>query len=416
MNFKDLFKIKREKSPSNNEIEERNYHYGDFDLSALTFGGSSYTNDYAMKLSAVYRCVNCISDAVAQLPMEIFKIDRKGFKIKDRKNPSFNVLNAKPNARMTRYTFISLLVQSMLLKGNAYAYILRNEKGYAEQLIFIPADYVTIVPPKYIFEPISYKVTGLNEEIPSKNMIHILNQTFDGVMGISTLHFARHTLGLAYDSEKHASNFFSTGCAVAGFIKSDTSLNPKQKQEIKNGFRNAFGKDNGETNGVAVLEGSLHYEPITINPVDAQLLQTREFNVVDIARFFGVSPVKIGDLSKSSYSTVEATQLAFLTDTISPLLEKIEIEFETKLFADGNIDIRFDVSQLLRADRQSLANYYSTMFNIGAISINEIRKEINLPSIENGDANFVQVNLQTLDKATSENPDDSQTIKEILND
>ena len=411
MNFKDIFKWGKK-----NEVEERHANQA-FDWQGLTFGRSSYTNDYAMKLSTVYRCVNCISDAVAQLPMEIFKVDKKGYKVKDRKNPAFGILNAKPNKRMTRYTFISLLVQSMLLKGNAYAYIVRNEKGNVEQLIYIPADYVTIVTPKNIFEPIKYRITGFKNAIESKDLIHILNQSYDGVIGISTLHFARQTLGLAFDSEKHASNFFSTGCAVAGFIKSDSSLTPKQKQEIKNGFRNAFGKDNGETNGVAVLEGSLSYQPITINPVDAQLLETRQFNVIDICRFFGVSPVKAFDLSKSSYSTVEATNISFLTDTLSALLEKIELEFETKLFGnDCSVDIRFDVSQILRADRQSLANYYSTMFNIGAISINEIRKEIDLPSVQKGDANFVQVNLQTLERATSETPDNAETIKEKLND
>ena len=409
MNFKDIFTRKFKEHRPENQV------YDFCDISSLSFGGSSYTNDYAMKLSAVYRCVNCISDAVAQLPMEIYKIDRKGYKTKDRKNPSFNVLNAKPNNRMTRYTLIQLMVQSMLLKGNAFAYIVRDKDGNVKQLIYIPSDYVTIVAPKTILEPVKYKIIGFDNEINAKDIIHVLNQTFDGILGISTLHFARQTLGLAYDSEKHAANFFSTGCAVAGFIKSDTTLTPKQKQEIKNGWRNAYGKDNGETNGVAVLEGSLHYEPITINPADAQLLETREFNVIDIARFFGVSPVKIGDLSKSSYSTVEATQLSFLTDTISPLLEKIELEFETKLFPEGNVDIRFDVSQLLRADRQSLSQYYSTLIQNGIMQPNEVRRELDLPAVENGSYNFVPVNLQTLEKATTTTPENSEEIKEIIN-
>lgn len=414
MNLLNIFARKNKtksqnfRSTLNNTIEERGINQ--FEGIGLSFGGSSYKNDYAMKLSAVYRCVNCISDAVAQLPMEIFKVDKRGFKTKDRKHTSFKVLNKKPNNRMTRYTFITLMVQSMLLNGNAYAYIVRDKKGDVSSLIYIPSSYVTVVPPVNITEPIQYRIAGFDGVIDAKDMIHVLNQTFDGVIGLSTLFFAFQTLGLAYDSEKHASNFFSTGCAIAGFIKSDTSLTPKQKTEIKNGFRNAFGRDNGETNGLAVLEGSLHYEPITINPVDAQLLETRQFNIIDIARFFGVSPVKIGDLSKSSYSTVEATQLSFLTDTIAPLLEKIELEFETKLFPNDDIDIRFDVSQLLRADRQSLANYYTSMVNSGIMTINEVRRELDLMAIENGDTIFVQVNLQTLKKATSETTDDTQTV------
>lgn len=116
----------------------------------------------------------------------------------------------------------------------------------------------------------------------------------------------------------------------------------------------AFNPNYGSPNGVAVLEGNFTFEPITVNPSDAQLLETRQFNVVDICRFFGVSPVKAFDLSKSSYSTVEATELAFLTDTLSPLLEKIELEFERKLYKPNekdSIDVRFDTAMLLRADK-----------------------------------------------------------------
>lgn len=411
MNFKDIFKRKVNKV---NDAEERSFTPSIFDSCSLSFGSSTYTNDNALTLSAVYRAVNCISDAVAQLPLEIYKIDKKGYKVKDRKNPSFNVLNNKPNRRMNRYTFISLLVQSMLLKGNAYSYIVRDEKGNVQQLIYIPSDYVSIIPPKTILEPIKYKITGINGTVEANEMIHILNQTFDGVIGISTLQYARHSLGIYHDTERFASNFFSSGCALGGFIKSDTSLTPKQKEEIKSGFKGAFGRS-GESNGLAVLEGNLHYEPITVNPADSMMLQNREFSIVDVARWFGLSPTKIGDLSKSSYSTLESSQLAFLTDTVSPLLEKIELEFETKLFPDGNVDIRFDVSQLLRADRQSLAQYYSTLIQNGVMQINEVRRELDLPSVDNGNVNLVPVNLQTLDKSTSNNPETSQDIKEKLN-
>jgi len=184
---------------------------------------------------------------------------------------------------------------------------------------------------------------------------------------------------------------------------------------LKASWQSAFSPETGTPNGVCVLEGNMEFEPITVNPSDAQLLETREFNVIDICRFFGVSPVKAFDLSKSSYSTVEATELAFLTDTLAPLLEKIELEFERKLYKpsekDG-IDVRFDTATLLRADKQSLASYYNTLFNIGVISPNEIRKELDLPAVENGDNTFVQVNIQTLEKAVSSTPD---TIKENTN-
>lgn len=153
------------------------------------------------------------------------------------------------------------------------------------------------------------------------------------------------------------------------------------------------------------MEGNMEFQPVMVNPSDAQLLETREFNVIDVCRFFGVSPVKAFDLSKSSYSTVEATQLSFLTDTLQPLLEKIELEFERKLYKPSekaNIDIRFDTSVILRVDKASQAEYFKSLVLIGAMTINEVRKALDLPALENGDNSFVQVNTVTLNNAVKE--------------
>lgn len=387
-------------------------------MGALMYGKKNWQTDYAMKLSTVYRCVSCISDSVAQLPLEVFTVDSKGFKTKQRGHPLYRVLSSKPNARMTRYVFISLMVRNMLLKGNAFAYIHRDKSGNVEQLIYIPSSYVTIVYPSTLDRPVEYILSGesWSMRVEAKDMIHLVNMSEDGVAGISTLEYARNTLNLSHSAEKHAANFFQSGCGVGGILKSEKGIKDEQIQQIKASWEAAFKRNGGESNGVAVLGADLSYQPVTVNAKDAQLLETREFNVIDICRFFGVSPVKAFDLSKSSYSTVEATNIGFLTDTISPLLEKIELEFETKLFKAGeNVDVRFDVSQLLRADKQSQASYYSTMFQIGAYKINEVRREIDLPALEEGDENFVPVNLQTLKKATSEHPADSETIKENLN-
>ena len=236
-------------------------------------------------------------------------------------------------------------------------------------------------------------------------MIHILNFSYDGIHGISTLEHARKTLGLATDSEAHAAGFFKGGANVAGILKVQGTLTQKQKQDIKSSWQTSFTPATGTPNGVAIVEGNMDFQPITVNPSDAQLLETREFNVIDVCRFFGVSPVKAFDFSKSSYSTVEATQLAFLTDTLSPLLEKIELELERKLYKPSerdNIDVRFDTSVLLRADIKSQAEYYNTLFQIGAITPNEIRKALDLPALPDGNNSFVQVNVMTLQNAVKE--------------
>lgn len=391
------------KNKSKPVTEEREYTpYG---LNSLVYNtNSSYRNDKAMLLSTVYRCVDVIGDSVAQLPLEPYKIDENGYKRKYMEHPTYYLLNKEPNSQMSRFTFMKTLITSVLLNGNGYALIERDANGNATSLKLIPSDLVTVSRIDPLKEKIMYSVIGINKLIEPVNMIHILNFSYDGITGISTLQHARNTLGMASDSEAHAAGFFKGGANLAGIIKVQSSLTPKQKLDIKESWQSTFSPITGTPNGVAVLEGNMDFQPITVNPSDAQLLETREFNVIDICRFFGVSPVKAFDLSKSSYSTVEATQLAFLTDTLNPLLEKIELEFERKLYKPSernSIDVRFDTSSLLRADKASQASYYNTLFQIGAITPNEIRKALDLEPLENGDKSFVQVNVQTLDKATN---------------
>lgn len=401
------FGKKRTEQP---KVEERSSMFDYLTYNCAT----NYTTEKSMLLSTVYRCVEVISDSVAQLPLEPYRIDNQGYKIKYTSHPTYKLLNKEPNPRMTRFDFIKVLIVSTLLKGNGYAYIERDEKGNAQGLHFIPTEIVTIIRPKSLKESVTYSIAGLGT-IESCNMIHIKNFSYDGIEGVSTLRHARNTLGLSTDAEAHAAGFFKGGANLAGILKSTTNLNAQQKNDLKRSWQMAFSPATGTPNGVAVLEGNLTFEPITVNPTDAQLLETRQFNVVDICRFFGVSPVKAFDLTKSSYSTVEATNLSFLTETLSPLLEKIELEFERKLYKPSekdSIDVRFDTATLLRADKQSLANYYQTLFNIGVVSPNDIRKQLDLPAMEGGDNTFVQVNIQTLERAVSSTPDNTNTIKE----
>lgn len=378
-------------------------------------GANSYSTSKAMLLSTVYRCVEVISDSVAQLPLEPYKIDSEGFKVKFTSHPTYRLLNCEPNQRMSRFTFIKTLVVSTLLKGNGYAFIERDGEGNAVALHYIPSELVTVIKPKTLKDNIAYSITGIGNVIESCNMIHILNFSYDGVEGISTLTHAKNTLGLSADSEAHASGFFKGGANLAGILTVQSTLTSKQKNDLKSSWQSAFSPSTGQPNGVAVLEGNMQFSPITVNPADSQLLETRQFNVIDICRFFGVSPVKAFDLSKSSYSTVEATNLSFLTDTLSPLIEKIELEFERKLYKPSekeSIDVRFDTARLLRADKQSLANYYNTLFNIGVVSANDIRRELDMQAIEGGNTHFVQCNLSNIQTAAKNQPTDNRIENE----
>ena len=205
---------------------------GSFSDYLLYNSSTAYTTEKSMLLSAVYRCVEVISDSVAQLPLEPYKMDSRGYKVKFTSHPTYKLLNKEPNQRMSRFTFIKTLIVSTLLRGNGYAYIERDGKGDAVALHLIPSELVTINRPKTLKEPISYSIAGLGR-IESKDMIHILNFSYDGIIGISTLQHARHSLGLATDSDSHAAGFFKGGANIAGILKSDGHLAPDQKQQIK---------------------------------------------------------------------------------------------------------------------------------------------------------------------------------------
>ncbi len=393
-----------QRNQSQNNIEQRRFS----NIQPITFGGSStYTNDKAMLLSAVYACVNCISSSISQLPLEPFKIDSKGFKKKLRKHPTYKILNATPNKRMSRFTLLSLIVQSMLLTGFGYCYIVRGKDGSVKELIFIPTNYVTIIPPTNLIDPPEYQILGINGNVKESDIIKILNYSQDGVYGISTLTHARNVLGLAMDAETHARNFFQKGAALGGFVEIPTPMRPDQKTDYKKSWINQTGSEKGDSNGIMILDGGAHFNSVTISPADSQLLESRQFDVVSICRFFNVSPVKIFDLAHANYNSSEAANLSFLTDTLSPIMQKIELEFERKLFPNEDIDIRFDTSALLRADKSALSSYFREMVQNGIMSINECRREIDLLGVEGGDKNVLQSNMMSLNNIVNNVPTNS---------
>ena len=244
------------KKKSKNKEEERSSIWGDY---LLYNGTSSYSESKSMLLSAVYRCVEVISDSIAQLPLEPYRMDSNGYKVKFTSHPTYKILNREPNPNMTKYTFLKIMVRSMLLTGNSYAYIERDEKGNCIGLHYIPSEFVTINKPLNIKDRISYSITGMKEIIEDCNMIHILNYTVDGYEGISTLRNARNTLQLASDAESNAEGFFRGGANVGGILKSSSPLTSKQKENLKSSWNQAFNGSSGTPNGIAVIDADLDF-------------------------------------------------------------------------------------------------------------------------------------------------------------
>lgn len=256
-------------------------------------------------------------------------------------------------------------------------------------------------------------VTGMKQAVHQKDILHFMNYTDNGVYGISVLTYARRTLGIADGGEKSAENFYKSGSCTSGFLKFEGPSSGKQREEILSAWNQATGGPNNGPNGIAVLPANVNYTQLSVDPADAQLLESREFSVIEICRFFGVSPWKCFDLTKSNYNNSEMAELSFLNDTLRPLLTKIETELETKLFpGQTDYDIKFDVNEMLRTDQKSHAEYLTKMFNLGVLSPNEIRRELDMEEIEGGDIHVAQINLTSIKNLETINATADNRLKE----
>lgn len=381
------------RSPGTVEPEQRKEEENVFGLALNYNGWSTYKTSQSLALSAVYRCVEVITNGVASLPVKLYRTDEKGFKYEMHNNLSF-ILSKKPTGKINAFTFYKLIVKDILLQGNAYALILRNGKGEVIGLQYIQAG---LVSPIDRGDRIEYQVTGIKGFVRQEDILHFMNYTDNGVYGISVLTHARRTLGIADYGENASENFYKSGGCTTGFLKFDGPSSGKQREEILSAWNQATGGVRNQPNGIPVLPANVNYTQLSVNPADAQLLESREFSVVEICRFFGVSPTKCFDLTHASYNNSEMAELAFLNDTLRPLLTKIEMEMETKLFKpEEGYDIKFDVSELLRTDKKSQAEYFTKLFNLGVLSPNDIRKELDMDEIEGGDIHCAQINLTSI--------------------
>lgn len=346
-------------------------------------------SDYgAMNVSAFFAALNLISNSVAMLPVKVLSRTASGSNELDN-HPIMDVFGRHDNGELiSRYTFLKCVVESVVLRGSAFAHISRDRDGNVTGVRYLTHDDVQVYydPRKQV---LYYSITsmGLNKVEPC-NMLHFIMHTRDGVNGISLLSYAARSLATANNSEDSASDFFSNGLNVSGFLKSTTPISDKQKQDVVAAWQSAYGA--GGT-GVAVLNCNLDYTALSLKPSDAQLLESRAFNVADIARFFNLNPMLIGGSAGVTYSSVEQLQNYFLTFTLQPWIAMIEAELNRKLLkpSERMLEVVLETGEILRVDKSSQANYYRAMIDSGILSRNEVRKELGYNPFDGGDAHTI---------------------------
>lgn len=393
----DIIKHKKE--------EERSLEYVSINSDSLNF--TNYSGSYsAMNLSAVYRAVEIISDSCAILPIKV-KIKNQNHKEEFENHYLNTVFN---NNLLSKYNLIKLLIQSVLLRGNGFAYIERADDGTVIDIKFLENNSVQIHYNKNTSDLFYTCSLISNNKIEPCNMLHLVKNSYDGVNGLSVVSYANRTLGISNNTENSAKNFFENGCNLAGVLTVQSQLSEKQRTDIRNSWNQAY--TNGGS-GLAILQGNMSYQSIQQNPESSQLLESRTYNVQDIARFFGISPVLLGDLTHSSYSTIEATQNQFLLHTLQPYIVMIEQEFTRKLFkpSESNLEINLDETAILKTDKTAEAQYYATLLSNGVVCINEVREMMGLSNIEGGDKHIIAYTNIKQNQINNNDDDRDQTDK-----
>jgi len=385
----------------------------------------------AMQMTAVYSCVRILSEAIASLPLNVYRYNEDGGKEKALSHPLYKLLHDEPNPEMTSFVFRETLMTHLLLWGNAYAQIIRNGKGEVIALYPLMPDRMSVERDNK--GTLYYKYTKITEDAPTmdgttvhldaSDILHVPGLGFDGLVGYSPIAMAKNAIGLAIAAEEYGSKFYANGAAPSGVLEHPGTI--KDPSKVRDSWNAAFG-GSSNSHKVAVLEEGLKYTPISISPNEAQFLETRKFQINEIARIFRVPPHMVGDLEKSSFSNIEQQSLEFVKYTLDPWVIRWEQSLFRALLSEEEKSTYFfklNVEGLLRGDYASRMNGYATARQNGWMSANDIRQLEDLDRIPvelGGDLYLVNGNMLPLEKAgaayanTEKKEDADEETEEVL--
>ena len=384
--------------------------------SAYTFymggstSGKNVTERSAMQMTAVYSCVRILAEAVAGLPLHLYKYTTEGGKEKAIDHPLYRLLHDEPNPEMSSFVFRETLMTHLLLWGNAYAQVIRNGKNEVIALYPLMPNKMSVDRDENGHLYYTY-YRGSDEAIKNKefavilqpsDVLHIPGLGFDGLVGYSPIAMAKNAIGMAIACEEYGAKFFANGATPGGVLEHPGAI--KDPQRVRESWQAAFG-GSSNSNKVAVLEEGMKYTPISISPEQAQFLETRKFQINEIARIFRVPPHMVGDLEKSSFSNIEQQSLEFVKYTLDPWVIRWEQSIMRALLSNAekkDYFVKFNLEGLLRGDYQSRMNGYAIGRQNGWMSANDIRELENLdriPAEEGGDLYLINGNMLPLKDA-----------------
>jgi HK97 family phage portal protein len=368
-------------------------------LGTTTASGISVSADKAMQLSAVSACVRLIAESIASLPLDVYTREPDGGRKRAVGHPTHQLLHAEPNPLMTSFVFREMLAAQVLLKGNAYAPIIRNGAAQPVELLPVLSDTVRVRRSETMGLVYDLQMPdGRSYTLGQADVLHVPGLSFDGITGVSPIKYAAQAIGLGLAAEQYGAAWFGNGSTPAGYISMAGKLNKDQAAAMRDSWYAAYGGLRN-ANKTAVLFDGAKFERISIPPNEAQFIETRKFQVSEIARWYRVPPHMIGDLERATFSNIEHQQLEFVTHTLRPWLIRFEQEINRKLFpssTDGTPArhyCEFNVDGLLRGDIKSRSDYYVRGRQWGWLSANDIRAKENMEPIDGGNVYLTPLNM-----------------------
>lgn len=390
----------------------KNLGGGSFLWSGST-SGKVVNEQTAMQMTAVYSCVRILAEAIAGLPLFVYKYGADGSKEKYLDHPLWRVLHDEPNPEMTSFVFRETMMNHLLLSGNAYAQIIRNARGEVVALYPLMPNRMRVdrdtqgrLYYRYTKNSDDAPEVGRSKQpeviLPPSDVLHVLGLGYDGLVGYSPIAMAKNAVGLAIAAEEYGAKFFANGAAPGGVLEHPGTI--KDPERIRQSWQSTFG-GSANSNKIAVLEEGLKYTPIAISPEQAQFLETRKFQINEIARIFRVPPHMLADLEKSSFSNIEQQSLEFVKYTLDPWVIRWEQAMNKALLFESekrDVFTKFNVDGLLRGDYVSRMNGYATARQNGWMSANDIRELENLdriPAEQGGDLYLINGAMTKLEDA-----------------
>ena len=386
MGIKSLFGFGQARDKPVDKAADAGYSF----LFGRTTSGKPVNERTAMQTTAVYACVRILAEAIASLPLHVYEYQDDGGKKLVHEHPLYYLLHDEPNPEMTSFVFRETLMSHLLIWGNAYAQIIRDGAGRVLGLYPLLPDKMEVQRDDrgniyYVYSRNSdenpvFKEYG-NIKLKAEDVLHIPGLGFDGLIGYSPIAMAKNAVGMTLACEEYGASFFANGANPGGVLEHPGVL--KDPSKVRESWNSVYrGVNNAHK--IAVLEEGMKYQQIGIPPEEAQFLETRKFQINEIARLYRIPPHMVGDLDKSSFSNIEQQSLEFVKYTLDPWVIRWEQSLQRSLLLPGEKGkyfIKLNVDGLLRGDYQSRMNGYAVGRQNGWFSANDIREMENMNPI-----------------------------------